>query len=507
MTHRITRRSFLGGLGAAGAAGALGGLGLSPLARAQSADGPRFLIVLGAGGGASIVDGPLAIAASKSLEAERLNTFPDDMLVRIPDAPFRAIDTRREELGPIPVSFTANQSDFVRAHHRDMMVSTWTRTSVNHAIGQRRSVTGNEAWLGRTLQECVAMQYGADFPLPNVHLTSGSGFTDRGTDGSLPPGCYGEVVVDPKLWPLSLDGARGIDGAPSKGLLDRARALRDDRLDPRSRFGEVFGESPRLKHWQRIRGEQRRLIESLGLIDKLMFTPESAAHPLAAFGLESSPDGQRVRDAFPNYDQDPLEAQAALAFLLIKHRVSCTVTLGPTGSFVFVGGEGNGGGGRRGLPDDSVANPPIAFDFSHQAHRSVQALMWHRMYRVMDGLIGLLKAEAFAGGQSLWDRSMIYMATDFGRDKKRPDGADEWGTGHDLDNGVLVVSPLANGGRILGEVDPDTGRTYGFDPQTGEPVRGSHMEERQIYAGILHAMGVDTSGSGLPDMRAMRRNA
>lgn len=504
MTHRISRRSFIGGLGAIGAAGALGGIGLSPLARAQSASDPRFLIVLGAGGGASIVDGPLAIPAVKSFAADRLNTFPDALLTRVAEAPFRAVDMYRSELGPIPVAFTANQSDFVRAHHDDMMVATWTRTSVNHAIGQRRSVTGNEAWLGRTLQECVALQYGADFPLPNVHLSSGAGFTDRGTDGSLPPWCYGEVVSDPRLWPLALDGAKGIPGAPSKGLLDKARALRDANLDPNSRFARVFGASERLQHWTRIRGEQRRLIESLGLIDKLMVNPESPSNPLAAFGLAQSPDGDRVRAVFPHYDADPLEAQAALAFLLIKHRVSCTVTLGPPGSFVFVGGEE---GGRRALPDDSVTNPPIAFDFSHQAHRAVQGLMWHRMYRVMDGLISLLREEEFAGGESLWDRSMIYMATDFGRDKKRPENAEDWGTGHDLDNGVLIVSPLANGGTILGEVDPDTGRTYGFDPQSGDPIRGSHMDERQIFAGILHAMGVDTSGSGLPDMRAMRRNA
>ncbi len=504
MTHRITRRSFIGGLGAVGAAGALGGLGLSPIARAQSTGDPRFLIVLGAGGGASIVDGPLAIPASKSFDADRLNTFPDQMLTRIDGAPFRAIDMYRGELGPIPVAFTANQSDFVRDHHRDMMVATWTRTSVNHAIGQRRSVTGNEAWLGRTLQECVAMQYGADFPLPNVHLSSGSSFTDRGTDGGLPSWCYGEVVSDPRLWPLALDGARGIPGAPAKDLLDKARALRDANLDPNSRFGQVFGGSERLKHWTRIRGEQRRLIESLGLIDKLIITPEGPQNPLAAFGLAQSPDGERVRAAFPHYDEDPLEAQAALAFLLIKHRVSCTVTIGPPGSVVFVTPEGSEG---ERLADDSITNPPIAFDFSHQAHRAVQGLMWHRMYRVMDGLIRLLREEEFAAGESLWDRSMIYMATDFGRDKKRPAGAEDWGTGHDLDNGVLVVSPLANGNRILGEVDPDTGRTYGFDPQTGDPVRGSHMDERQIFSGILHAMGVDTSGSGLPDMRAMRRHA
>jgi hypothetical protein len=33
------------------------------------------------------------------------------------------------------------------------------------------------------------------------------------------------------------------------------------------------------------------------------------------------------------------------------------------------------------------------------------------------------------------------------------------------------------------------------------------MQEAEIYAGIAHALGVDTTGSSLPDMRAMRRSA
>ena len=101
---------------------------------------------------------------------------------------------------------------------------------------------------------------------------------------------------------------------------------------------------------------------------------------------------------------------------------------------------------------------------------------------------------------------MIYLASDFGRTKSRPSGSDSFGTGHDLDNGALIVSPLANGNHVLGGVDPNTGLTYGFDTTTGEPDKGRLMEEKQLYAGILQALDVDTSGSDLPDVPAMRRS-
>jgi hypothetical protein len=49
--------------------------------------------------------------------------------------------------------------------------------------------------------------------------------------------------------------------------------------------------------------------------------------------------------------------------------------------------------------------------------------------------------------------------------------------------------------------------TYGFDPETGRPEPGRNMTEPEMYAGIAHALGIDTAGGGLADMRAMRRNA
>ena len=135
------------------------------------------------------------------------------------------------------------------------------------------------------------------------------------------------------------------------------------------------------------------------------------------------PDGARVRQALPDYFNDPFQGQAALAFLLIKYRVSAAVTIGPDFNVKL--------GGTSGL-----LNPPLAFDFSHNDHRSGQAFMWDRIMGTIDKLITLLKSEPFdTSGQSLWDRTLIYVATDFGRTRNRPDSAVQFGSGHDLNNG------------------------------------------------------------------------
>lgn len=514
----VSRRHFLGGLGlAAGAAAASGlSLGLNPgaafgqtLPPEGGGTDPRFLIVFACSGGASIIDSVLAVRASESANAATLNTFPDALVTRYEGSPLRAVDQDRDALGQIPAAVEGRQSAFVARHRRHMAALTWERTSVNHQVGQRRSVTGNEAWNGRTLQECVALQHGQGRALPNVHLAGGSGYTEMGNDLSLPTWCFGETVADPSTWPLSLDGRRGVTGAPSAALIKRARALRNDRLDPQSIFAKVFGASPRLKHWREIRGLPQEQIENLDLITKLMVYPDSASTPLSAFGLQSSPDLAKVRAAFPDLQTDPLQAQAALAFLLIKYGVSVTVTLGPNGAFLLDPEfDGLGGGGGRGdgplLPAGAVKNPPIAFDFSHNGHRSVQALMWTRMYTIADGLIGLLAGEEFGGGQSFWDRSMIYFASDFGRSKGRQANASEFASGHHLNNGVLAISPLVKGDTVFGGVDPDTCLTYGCDPVSGRPEPGRNNSEAEVFSALLTALEVDTARSGLPNFPAIK---
>jgi len=465
-------------------------------ARRARLDGkPRFLIVVGAAGGASIIDSFLAVRASEAgAEAARLNTFAEAQVQGVPDSPFRAVRVRSLRLGSIPLPVVTDQLPFVTKHKDSMLVATTVGTSVNHVIAQKRSLTGNAAWRGRTLQECVALQYGAGFPIPNVNMGTG-GYAERGTDGSLPEHCYGEVVTNASLWPLGLDGSKGLKDVPSADVLARARETRN-ALDAQSVFGQTFENAPALRRWndQRIVGQPA--LEVQDLINRLSVLPDAPPRmPLSEYGLSGSPDGARLRAAFPDYFTDPVEGQAALAFLLIKHRVSVTVTLGPSFN-VAVGGA------------SVIANPPLAFDFSHNDHRTGQAFMWARVLGVIDRLVELLKSEPFdaASGESLWDRTLIYVATDFGRTRSRAANATEFGTGHDLNNGVLLLSPMLRGNTVLGGVDPLTTLTHGFDPRTGAPLPGKlESNEPDIFSGILTAMGVDTSGSGLPDASAFIR--
>ncbi len=490
-THpgRLGRRELLKALAAAPVVGWAGRAMARP-----APPKPRFLIVIAAGGGASIIDSLMAVRESEAgAAAANLNCFPDREVDRV--GPFTAVHVRGTEVGAIPIPFTADQRPFVRKRQNELMVATVTGTSVNHQVGQKRSLTGNDANGGRTLQEAVAAHHGAGFPLPNVNM-AGMGYIEPGIDPSTPAWAYAEPVAEASLWPLSLHGSRGIRGAPAPHRIDRARALRS-AIDPASTFAQTFAASPRLSRWQAQREAAPRL-EAESLITRLNVFPDAPPRiPLSAFDLESSPDGARVRQAFPDFQSDPFDAQAALAFLLLKNRVSVTVTIGPSFSVLL----------ETGRFPPRVVNPPLAFDFSHNDHRSGQAVMWQRIFSVADRLADLLAQEEFEDGESLWDRSLIYVATEFGRTRQRPGRTASFGTGHDLNNGFVFLSPMVNGGRILGGVDPSTGMTYGFDgedPQ-GAPRPGTHMAERDIHAGILHALEVPTTG--LPDMRAMRRRA
>ena len=91
---------------------------------------------------------------------------------------------------------------------------------------------------------------------------------------------------------------------------------------------------------------------------------------------------------------------------------------------------------------------------------------------------------------------MLYIASDFGREKRRPAGAEEWGTSHDLNNGVITLSPLVNGNTILGGVDPNTGLTFGFDPNTGAPDPGRNMNEPPSGPWNRHLRSVSPERAG-----------
>ena len=377
-----------------------------------------------------------------------------------------------------------------------MMVVTQTGTSVNHRVAQKRSLTGNDAWNGRTLQEAVATQYGEGYLFPNINM-SGQGYLEPGLDRLTPSWAYAEPISRPAIWSLGLHGHKGIKDLPSASRLSQAKKVRDQVLDKVSPMAKRFAQREELELWK----EQQKAItqlEDADLINHLNILSAKKA-PLLEFGLNESPDSAKVREAFPKYLKDPFEAQAALAFMLLKNGISVTVTISPSSSVLL----------RMNGLSPVVVNPPLAFDYSHNVHQVAQAIMWNRMLDVTDRLINLLQKEEYSNGESFWERTLVYFATEFGRDPRKPAGAATWGSAHNLNNGYALISPLINGNKILGGVDHQTGLTYGFDPEDpqGVPKPGTHMTEKQIYAGILHALSINTEGSDLPDMRAMRRKA
>jgi uncharacterized protein (DUF1501 family) len=131
--------------------------------------------------------------------------------------------------------------------------------------------------------------------------------------------------------------------------------------------------------------------------------------------------------------------------------------------------------------------------------------MWSRLLSVAGRLIDMLEAAEHPGGGSFWDRTLVYFATDFGRTRNRSAGARDFGSGHHLNNGCLLVSPMLKGNTVYGGVDPDTALTYGFDPATGRPEPGRNMTEPELFAGLVQTLGISTSGTGLPDIAALRK--
>lgn len=464
---------------------------------AASADKKRkFLFVFGAMGGASIVDSFLAVRQSESKNAGTLNAYPDSLVKGLEESKLRAVDIALDEIGPLPFKVNAVQSRFLAKYYKDIMVTTVTGTSVSHPVGQFRSITGNEAWNGRTLQEAVAAQYGKDLLLPNVNMST-VGFAENGKDIKLPRYALAEPVPDPNFFPFGLHGYKGIQGVPDEKLIALAREVRNNKLEPHSAFVKTFGPSPAIQEWLKYRAKQGQ-VEDMDLINKLNAAEDSKDFRFSSYGLSANKNAEVLRDVFPDLGADPLQTQALLGYLMVTEGLTCTVTFGLGMNVTIDGSNAN---------DPQMTNTPTAFDYSHNAHRGTQAVLWHRIFDTLDRLITLLKSTEYADGESYWDHSMIYIATEFGRDKTRPEGKREFTSGHHTNNGVTIISPLANGNNILGGVDPDTLLTYGFDPETGEPVKSSEMNEKHVFSGILQALGVDTSEAKLPDMRAMRKKA
>ncbi|MEM9456619.1 MAG: hypothetical protein AAGF11_20745 [Myxococcota bacterium] len=487
MIHlRHSRRRFLTGLGGALGATAAGTSLLGARARADGAEPEpvdpadrRLLFVVGALGGASIIDSFLPVSTDEISDpdaAASLNAYAPEQLVQPTGSNIRCVRPLGET-----AFLTSDYSiqDFLEAHYADMTIVTQEGTSVNHGVAQKRAMTGAGIDRGRTIAEAVAERYGLGLPLANCNMANG-GYVEPGDDRGLAGYARSEIIASPMTYAMATHGSRGLVGAPPLGRIEQARAVRE-QLEEVSPFGQTYREAPLRERVLQMRREVAPQLEQLDAITKLMLMSPDDLSP--EYGLEGSPLHDELRNAFPGLREDNWQQQGALAFALAYYGMTAASTISLSFSPAFVG--------------DEIVGAPLAFDFSHSLHRPAQNVMWGRVLKVVDGLVNLLKRYDYLGDPSMgkmWDRSLIYIATDFGRDKVRPAGNPYFGTGHHLNNGTLLLSPLLQGNRVFGGVDPDTLLTYGFDGRTGEDRPDTLMREGEIYSLIAQAMDIDFSG-------------
>jgi hypothetical protein len=466
----MTRRELLR-LSAAGAlAAAIPPTAHRP-ARAQTSTLPdrRFLFVLAASGGASIVDGLLPQLSGPTAYTEAQLAQPNGSNFRCPKPLENMIQ------GVVPLGDNYEISTFLGKHAADTVVMTSEVSSVNHYVASRRAVTGNGINKGRSLQEEVSTRYGLDMLLPNCNM-GGEQYGGPSSDATVPAKARGTVISDARFFALSTHGYRAVKGAPSGALVDRARGIRE-QVEAAGRRAAILRNHPQVHRYHENRAQLAPSIEAANLIGKLLtIGDEPGTRELSDFGLEASPDLEGLVSKLPNLTKDPFEAQAGLAYLLAKHGVSCAVTLALPGTPYFT-------------PENEALNAPIGFDWSHVDHRGAQNSMWARVLNMADVLAQLLKSTEYDAGESMWERSLIYIATDFGRDK-----VSSGSSGHHLNNGSVLISPRLKGNRVYGGVDASTSLTFGFDPSTGEPDPGVKMAEADVYSAVCHALDVPFEG-------------
>lgn len=503
-SRRAALRALLAGGAAAGAYAASPGLRFVRTANASD-DGPRFLIVMGCFGGASMLDCYMPVDHSEALTHEQRGTVISYDTTQVDGSNIRCVDRYWPR-------------KYLERHAAQSVVLSTMSSSVNHFVAQARSINGRDVNAGRTLMEAVAAVHGEGRALPNVNMGRG-GYAEPGADPSLSPAFRAEIVTNPVTFPLSMNGHAGIlrsgerpaqDPDLRRAFVERARAVRDGELETLSPFAQTFPTARLRRELLQSRRTTEPTLEAADLIHQLFFVPDlGEALPLDQYGLTPSSEAERILDRLPGAfpanatgtPQDRLQAQAALAYLLIRTGSSSAITLTEPGTDGF-----------------------LAFDQSHQSHRGAQETHWDRVLRAADDLIHLLSTaeyidESGETGTSLWDRSMIVFATEFGRDKWDTGG--NFGTGHHLNNGLLVTSPLIEGNQCLGEPDPNNGFLTGFDPVTGEstpyddvtpgedPLFSDPRQppaEEAVYGTLLSALGVEYEGQEtipvmLPDPR------
>lgn len=496
-----TRRQLLQGLAATSLLG-VGGAALSSRRgglRAATPE-PTYCVVFSLFGGASAIDCFMPVSVTDPLRGvDSRGKVIAHAVTTEPSSVFKVVDRT------IPRTFH-------RSHYQQMLAMGMSATSASHFVAQERVLNGKGVFHNRTLSEAMAAVHGGGFPLPNVHLGRG-GFVVGGRDATLDSTYLGERVTSATTFGLATHGYKGVlRGTELPGgsiddmaaLVDRARVLRTD-LEGVSPFGRTFANSGVRRGLVQDRHGRSLALESADLQSQLFYHPDGlGAFPLEEYGLSNfwlsdEVNAETVIAEFPGalpagvdgVPGDATDAQAALAFLLLASGASCCVTITESGADGY----------------------SAAFDFGHSSHEGSQKDYWDRALQRADALIRLLKKVDIGGGKSMWDRTFLVFATEFGRDKRdtRTGSTGDFGTGHHLNNGLLMVSPLVKGNQALGQVDPTNGWVCGFDATTGvaTPFQASDLDEGGeplassprlppyepvVFGTMLKAVGVEYEG-------------
>ncbi len=464
----FNRRDMLLSAGALAAVASVSGRSGKLLAEEEKTSAEtRYLFVVCAGGGASIVDSFLGQASGPAAYSD---------MVKAPGSELTSFPARKNTIsGFVDMGNKYDQATFLTKHGKDALVMTAEVSSVNHFIAARRALNGDNINAGRTLAEAASMHFGSKLLLPNL-LMAGDGFAVPGDDLTVPDRFRGTRIADPLMFAFANHGFKGVNKAVGEKEMSAMRALRK-KFEGAGEFGQSFKKSGMLSAYSQNRDNIVESLEKGDLITKMTLLDPNT-NKLAEYGLQVSPDINAVREKFPNLAKDTFESQCALAFLSMKNGLSNCATIAPSPMPL--------------IENKSTANAPIAFDWSHSDHPGAQNTMWSYVLKNLDGLIDLLKATDIDGDPAkgkMWSKSLIYIATEFGRDRVTTGGS-----GHHLNNGVAIISPLMKGNKVYGGIDPATALTFGFDPATGVPNPKTVMKEKHIYSAVAHALGLPFDG-------------
>ena len=443
--------------------------GLGKKLFAQSIPEPKYLFIVAASGGASIVDSFLA-------QTQGPTAFSEQQIGRVVGSEFNCVLPMESSIqGAIPLGNGYSQLDFLRKHKDDMVVMAHNVSSVNHHIAAKRSISGNNInGNGITLAEAMAMRFGNGLAIPNANMAIG-GYAEDGDNPNVPALARTQLISDPLMFAFATSGFQGIKGTLSGSELQIARKMRQD-IEKSARNFDQYANNDIVKSYLDNRAYLADSLEKGNTMSKFMLYDDPSVN-LADFGIQLSESFVLLNQRFPNMASDPFEAKMALAYLLTKEKISCCVTVSP-GSNPIISPSGS-------------PNTPIAFDWSHSDHRGAQNAMWSYILKSTDSLIDLLKSTDVDGDPvngKMWDRSLIYFATEFGRDK-----VSSGGSGHHLNNGSLMISPMLKGNRLFGGINSD-GLTFGFDPKTGLPASDKTMDEADVYSAVALALGIEFEG-------------